>query len=184
MAPRYLAVPSGSCDVKVKHSLQEFAQVILTHFLITMNIKRFLMIIAIPVILSTYSRCTDISGGDEEFYNLIYTNNSLHNVTINRTDFSTYNWVRVLPETIELPANSTYEVKNVLSPMLCSAFGNVVFDGEITIFYAKTQNHDYNITMIDNYQYRGVKRRVHYYTYTFTDADYQFALENGTKLGE
>ena len=103
------------------------------------------MIIAIPVILSTYSRCTDISGGDEEFYNLIYTNNSSHNVTINRTDFSTYNWVRVLPETIELPANSTYEVKNVLSPMLCSAFGNVVFDGEITIFYAKTQNHDYNI---------------------------------------
>jgi hypothetical protein len=42
MTPRYLAVPSGSCDVKVKPCLQEFAQMILTHFLITMNIKRFL----------------------------------------------------------------------------------------------------------------------------------------------
>jgi hypothetical protein len=42
MAPRYLAVPSGSCDVKVKHSLQEFAQVILTHFLITIILRRLI----------------------------------------------------------------------------------------------------------------------------------------------
>ena len=39
----------------------------------------------------------------------------------------------------------------------------------------------YNFGWMGNYEYRGTSKEK-YYTYTFTDADYQYALENGTVL--
>lgn len=61
-------------------------------------------------------------------------------------------------------------------------FSKVKFDGQIEMVFNDDIDSPYNIMSSLNYAVDRPKKYNVYYTYTFTDADYQFALENGTKL--
>lgn len=58
----------------------------------------------------------------------------------------------------------------------------IIFDSSVKMDHTFSSiDLTYNFGWIGNYEYRGTSKEK-YYTYTFTDADYQYALENGTIL--
>ena len=144
-----------------------------------MVMKRLLILLSWVAIISGCDRYViydyDIS------LSIVFQNNSSYDITITRTDFSTDSWIRVLPETIVLPPKENYKLK-VLSDALCRVFGKATFGDDLVVNYSDYPDSSYNITKAKNYIHSNQGKSYHFYTYTFTDADYQFALENGTKL--
>jgi hypothetical protein len=89
--------------------------------------------------------------------------------------------VRVLPETIAIESAESH-VQSVLSDTLCDVYGKAIFDGKLVVDYNSLSRSKHHITYIGNYTLTKDVTYVFYYTYTFTDADYQFALEHGTPI--
>lgn len=112
---------------------------------------------------------------------IVYENNSTHNIIVMRTDFASDFWIEELPVSFTLEPNERHVIENVLSPALCNCFGKVIFDNTTIMDYRSIEQKDKNITLMENYRSSPTKDGEQY-TYTFTDADYQFALENGTPL--
>lgn len=152
---------------------------ILTHFFTTMNIRRILLMLAIVIVATFFSRCEVYP---QESSHLVYTNNSTHSIIVMRTDFSTTTGIRELPKSFVLEPNESYTIKGILSPALCSVFSKVIFDNAILVDYSKLSQDECNVMLLENFQQTKPEEFEHVYTYTFTDADYQFALENGTPL--
>ncbi|MBQ9138624.1 MAG: hypothetical protein IJX65_08315, partial [Alistipes sp.] len=76
----------------------------------------------------------------------------------------------------------SYTVGDVTSVAACKEMGVVIFDFDITIDYHAMTSALYNITRVGCYQVTDVSDFHREYRYTFTDEDYQYALEHGTKL--
>ena len=144
-----------------------------------MVMKRLLILVSWVVIISGCDRYACVHH-DMNLY-LVFQNNSSYDITISRTDLSTYSWIKELPENIEIPAKESYELK-VLSDYLCKVFGKVTFGDNLVVDYSDYPDNSYNITKVKNYAHSAKDSYWHFYTYTFTDADYQYALENGQKL--
>lgn len=143
-----------------------------------MVMKRLLILF-----FSIFSLCSCNKGVIIDYYttcHLVFQNDCSHHIILERTDFSTDSWIRELPKTIALPPKNTYTLQ-VLSPQLCRVFGKAIFDSKLIVEYDDSK-HDSNITKMYNYEFSSKDTYMLYYTYTFTDADYQFALGNGTVL--
>ena len=147
----------------------------------TMNIKRFLQMCAVIVTAVSYVGCqTPDEGG---IINIVYENKSTHSIEVVRTDFTPDRWTEKFPEGFVLAPNGRYEIKNVLSPVYCSVYGKAKFDDSILVDYTSLSESEYNITLVQYFKnITDSKKRFYRYTSTFTDADYQYALEIGQKL--
>ena len=139
--------------------------------------RNFLLVI---VILFSATACMVTYEEIEEF---VFKNQSNHYIVITRgDDIELMDW-KIWPETITLEPNKDIAFV-VLSPEYCRAVVKATFDGNVVIDYTKVANVQYNIAYSNNYEFQIVdKEKFHRkYTYTFTDADYQYALENEQKL--
>ena len=52
----------------------------------------------------------------------------------------------------------------------------------VIVDYNQLPGSQYSLLDVDNYEFVSYRKGTTRRKYTFTDADYQFALENGTKL--
>ena len=138
-----------------------------------------LIIIISAIVLAGCNRESYINYGT--YIYLVFKNDSSHNITVTKTSTSTDSWVRVLPETIAIESAESH-VQSVLSDTLCDVYGKAIFDGKLVVDYNSLSRSKHHITYIGNYTLTKDGTYVFYYTYTFTDADYQFALEHGTPI--
>ena len=138
-----------------------------------------LIIIISAIILAGCNRNTIVDYAIEIY--LVFKNDSSHNIIMTKTNTSTDSWIRVLPETISLAPTESYSQK-VLSDTLCDVYGKAIFDGKLVVDYNSLSRSKHHITYSGNYTPTKDGPYLRYYTYTFTDADYQFALEHDTPV--
>ena len=112
---------------------------------------------------------------------LVYDNQSSHTIVIQRAEDANYHSKQYLPETITLTPNSRVEIY-VGSPYVFKSLSTATYDGIVTIDYSSAPIDKRNIATSGGYERIEVKPCSVHYLYTFTDADYQYALENGQKL--
>ena len=144
--------------------------------------KRFFLLCAVIVMAASLSACQDTKP-DSASVDIVYENNSTNTIEIVRTDFTEDSWTEKFPEGFVLAPNKRYEIKSVLSPVYCRVYGKAKFDNSILVDYTTIPQSEYNITLVQNFaDFTSSDKYIHQYTYTFTDADYQFALENGRKI--
>lgn len=143
--------------------------------------KRLIFILLVAMALSS---CSDAKMVDyDTSYELCLENKSSHSITITLAEDASHTTTSDLPGEIVLDAGESFS-DNVLTPLLCSDFGKAVFDDEVSIDYQTAPWSAYNISRDSNYSVYKQSEYHYICTYTFTDADYQYALENGAKLKE
>ncbi len=141
------------------------------------HIKNLLLLFVVFTMASCRKPHTDVWPA---MY-MVFVNNSSHNLEIIREDFNSY-LDNVLPKNIILAPNEDIEL-DTRTAYVYNHFSTIIFDGYIRIKLSKELSSPHNIMFRENYtEEHLLKTHTWYYTYTFTDADYQFALENGTKL--
>ena len=118
-----------------------------------------------------------------------YTNDTEHHIVL-MTDNKYYEYVEILPGKSNLggisEGNHGGNVdKSDAEDMLLHAIPRtitVVWDGEYSITCNKNESLEY-LGDMKNYTYLGKKRKWYWeWGYTFTEADYEYAKENGTRI--
>ena len=120
--------------------------------------------------------------------NLVFDNQSQYSITIDKSENCFDVKVEELPQSITLLAGESMVIEDVPSLSVCKAWGYVVYGGVVALdFCSETpystypaQYSIYDITRAANYKMSSINNSRSEFRYTFTDADYQFALENGT----
>ena len=149
----------------------------LTHFLTTMNIRN---LFAALVVLATIFACAP-ADVDEVFYEYeAYINQSSHTITLSLYDSQNHTTADIVIK----PGETS---QNLLTSRYRRQVCTVKFGEIVLLDYLKLskelQGCEYDISYRGkHYQNTTIDKYSHVYTYTFTDADYQFALENGTEL--
>ena len=138
-----------------------------------MNTKKILIILT--GIISLWSCNSDAIVDYEMAEAIVFENKSSHSIVISRVADATVMEKQYIPETMAIAPNGRCEI-NVYTSTLCSAFGSVVFDGQVVADYQSMPHCAYNITRDSNYLKQEVSEYSYHYIYTFMDADYQYAL--------
>ena len=112
---------------------------------------------------------------------LVYDNQSSHTIVIKLAEDAPHIDKQYLPEIITLTPNEKVEIR-VISQYSCKSLTTAIFDGSVVIDYNSAPTDTRKITTLGGYEWIEVKPCSVHYIYTFTDADYQYALENGQKL--
>lgn len=118
-----------------------------------------------------------------------YTNDTEHHIVL-MTDNKYYEHVEILPGKSNLCGfldgyHGGNADKSDAESMLLHAIPitiTVVWDGEYSITGNDRESMGY-LGDVNNYTYLGEKRKWYWeYGYTFTEADYEYAKENGTRI--
>ena len=143
-------------------------------FMSTKNIFAVFFAMMIAIACSPASTSYDIN---EE---IVFINHSNHSIVI-----SIYDVQNNKPIDISIQVGETSQALNtdLYNYKTCT----IKFDNKVVLDYQTLpldlQNSQYNIFFSNHYYERTeVDEYFYRYTYTSTDADYQFALENGTVL--
>ena len=151
--------------------------------------SRISYILGLIVAAITLVSCNDSKVESVENIDLVLENQSRYDITIRQSNNAPAISIVGVPQSITLNAGEKFFVDNVMSVSVCKAFGWVTYDNSVELDFFKDKPYTstdavyspYDITRVGNYRQEQVGKTI-VYTYTFTDADYQFALENGTKL--
>ena len=133
--------------------------------------------------------CNDYDA-ESGISNLVFENQSQCSITIDKSDNAPHIAVHGVVGSIALAAGESVQIENISTIFLCKAFGCVVYGDEVLLdFFAPNPYSSwdrtyspYDITRVGNYKVTKISSSLSEYRYTFTDADYEFALENGTLL--
>ena len=141
-----------------------------------MNIKK-LLIATIAVIGIT--ACSPDSVDHNISTALCFCNESSHRIVL-----TVDNPIRTSNESLEIVLNPTSEYNSTKFGLREIAKGcSAIFDDKVQIDYSTvSMDSKHNLMVQFNYEDTSDEQYHICYTYTFTDADYQFALENGTML--
>ena len=113
---------------------------------------------------------------------IIFANNSSHNIEIIREDTNAVHLEQELPKNIKLAPGEDISL-DTRTAYVYPYFTTIIFDECVKMIFSKEDNSSHNIMKRGNYEEDySSKTHTTRYVYTFTDADYQYALENGTPL--
>lgn len=152
-----------------------------------MRIKDILATIAVAALTA----CNNDGIGDDFIKgNMVLENQSQYTIAINKSSNAPEVKIDGVPQSITLKAGDSFVVEDFPSLSICKAWGYVVYDGVVALDFFSEKPYStfpgvyslYDITRPANYKMAKISRSRTEYRYTFTDADYQFALENGTML--
>ena len=143
-----------------------------------MNIKQILTIAFCSVVLAGCDTVTNKDTFPEGY--IIFENKSSHKIEITREETMPYLEIHI-PKCFEIAPQKSIRL-NTMTASIYPLFTKVVFDSTVEMIFSLDIDSQYNITNGLNYATVLEDPCIWYYTYTFTDADYQFALENGTVL--
>ena len=138
--------------------------------------KQFLSILAL---LFCITACSPDSVDHNISTALCFCNESSHRIVL-----TVDNPIQTNNESLEIVLNPTSEYNSTKFGLREIAKGcSAIFDDKVQIDYSTvSMDSKHNLMVQFNYEDTSDEQYDICYTYTFTDADYQFALENGTML--
>ena len=142
------------------------------------HIKALMVIFSAFVVTSCNNYIVDYAG---DVY-IIFVNNSSHNIEIIREDTNAVHLEQELPKNIKLAPGEDISL-DTRTAYVYPYFTTIIFDECVKMIFSKEDNSSHNIMKRGNYEEDySSKTHTTRYVYTFTDDDYQYALENGTPL--
>ncbi len=144
-----------------------------------MNIRRLIIAVLCVAFLSACKEPLITYPYVTEF---VFENNSSHDIFISRDGFDNSGYGYEESE-ISIKSFETIMVTNGMG--VTGLFGRkciVNFGNQVIVDYNQLSGSQYSLLDVDNYEFVSYRKGTTRRKYTFTDADYQFALENGTKL--
>ena len=138
--------------------------------------KQFLAILAL---LPMFVACSPDSVDHNISTALCFCNESSHKIVL-----TVDNPIQTSNESLEIVLNPTSEYNSTKFGLREIAKGcSAIFDDKVQIDYSTvSMDSKHNLMVQFNYEDTSDEQYHICYTYTFTDADYQFALEYGTML--
>lgn len=138
--------------------------------------KKFLANLAL---LPMFVACSPDSVDHNISTALCFCNESSHKIVL-----TVDNPIQTSNESLEIVLNPTSEYNSTKFGLREIAKGcSAIFDDKVQIDYSTvSMDSKHNLMVQFNYEDTSDEQYHICYTYTFTDADYQFALENGTML--
>ena len=138
--------------------------------------KKFLANLAL---LPMFVACSPDSVDHNISTALCFCNESSHKIVL-----TVDNPIQTSNESLEIVLNPTSEYNSTKFGLREIAKGcSAIFDDKVQIDYSTvSMDSKHNLMVQFNYEDTSDEQYDICYTYTFTDADYQFALENGTML--
>ena len=149
------------------------------NYLNIMSTKKLLFLLGVVFLLISCGKGRYVNPPIENY--LVYDNQSSHTIVIKLAEDAPHIDKQYLPEIITLTPNEKVEIR-VISQYSCKSLTTAIFDGSVVIDYSSAPTDTRKITTLGGYEKKMVKSWIEQYLYTFTDADYQYALENGQKL--
>lgn len=141
-------------------------------------IKALMVLFSAFVVTSCNNYIVDYAG---DVY-IIFVNNSSHNIEIIREDTNAVHLEQELPKNIKLAPGEDISL-DTRTAYVYPYFTTIIFDECVNMIFSKEDNSSHNIMKRGNYEEDySSKTHTTRYVYTFTDDDYQYALENGTPL--
>ena len=142
------------------------------------HIKALMVLFSAFVVTSCNNYIVDYAG---DVY-IIFVNNSSHNIEIIREDTNAVHLEQELPKNIKLAPGEDISL-DTRTVYVYPYFTTIIFDECVKMIFSKEDNSSHNIMKRGNYEEDySSKTHTTRYVYTFTDDDYQYALENGTPL--
>ena len=142
------------------------------------HIKALMVLFSAFVVTSCNNYIVDYAG---DVY-IIFVNNSSHNIEIIREDTNALHLEQELPKNIKLAPGEDISL-DTRTAYVYPYFTTIIFDECVKMIFSKEDNSSHNIMKRGNYKEDySSKTHTTRYVYTMTDADYQYALENGTPL--
>ena len=142
------------------------------------HIKALMVLFSAFVVTSCNNYIVDYAG---DVY-IIFVNNSSHNIEIIREDTNAVHLEQELPKNIKLAPGEDISL-DTRTAYVYPYFTTIIFDECVKMIFSKEDNSSHNIMKRGNYEEDySSKTHTTRYVYTFTDDDYQYALENGTPL--
>ena len=142
------------------------------------HIKALMVLFSAFVVTSCNNYIVDYAG---DVY-IIFVNNSSHNIEIIREDTNAVHLEQELPKNIKLAPGEDISL-DTRTAYVYPYFTTIIFDECVKMIFSKEDNSSHNIMKRGNYKEDySSKTHTTRYVYTFIDADYQYALENGTPL--